>query len=84
MHCVRQMLITPVNDWFSESPINKTVRFRVAFIVVGLRHTCLISILMWYTCAVEGIIKAITHYHYLLIIFERNGCFLFVENVLDL
>ncbi len=46
LHYVRQMVVTPDTDWFSDSP--NTVKLHILewpFIVVSLRHTCAIIML---------------------------------------
>ncbi len=46
LHCVRQMVITPDTDWFSDPP--NTVKLHILecpFIVSSLRHTCAIIML---------------------------------------
>ncbi len=50
LHCVRQMVVTPDSDWFSEPPrtlqYSKTAHLKWPFIVASLRHTCAIIILL--------------------------------------
>ncbi|ROL55047.1 Transposable element Tc1 transposase [Anabarilius grahami] len=57
LHCVRQMVVTPDTDWFSDPPqYSKTAHVRVAFYCGSLRHTCaIISILICHTCEVDGL-----------------------------
>ncbi len=46
LHCVRQMVVTPDTDWFSDPP--NTVKLHILewhFIVASLRHTCAIIML---------------------------------------
>ncbi len=49
LHCMRQMVVTPDTDWFSDPPgppqYSKTAHFRVAFYCASLRHTCAIIML---------------------------------------
>ncbi len=47
LHCVRQMVVTPDTDWFSDPPPN-TVKLHILewpFIVASLRHICAIIML---------------------------------------
>ncbi len=47
LHCMRQMVVTPDTDWFSDPPPN-TVKLHILewpFIVASLRHTCAIIML---------------------------------------
>ncbi len=46
LHCMRQMVVTPDTDWFSDTP--NTVKLHIlewSFIVASLRHTCAIIML---------------------------------------
>ncbi len=46
LHCVRQMVVTPDTDWFSDPP--DTVKLQILewpFILASLRHTCAIIML---------------------------------------
>ncbi len=46
LHCLRQMVVTPDTDWFSDTP--NTVKLHIlewSFIVASLRHTCAIIML---------------------------------------
>ncbi len=49
LHCVRQMVVTPDTDWFSDPPAPpNTIRLHNLewpFIVASLRHTCAIIML---------------------------------------
>ncbi len=48
LHCVRQMVVTPDTDWFSDPPRKKTVKLHIlewSCIVASLRHTCAIIML---------------------------------------
>ncbi len=47
LHCVRQIVVTPDTDWFSDPP--NTVKLHIlewSFIVTSLRHTCAIIMLL--------------------------------------
>ncbi len=89
LHCVRQMVVTPDTDWFSDPP--NTVKLHIlewSFIVSSLRHTCaisccLISILIWHTCEVDDISFTNTDLDRFVNKFDRNGL-LCTEKVLDL
>ncbi len=48
VHCVKQMLVTPDTDWFSDTPNTLKLQLLILewpFIVASLRHTCPITIL---------------------------------------
>ncbi len=45
LHCVRQMVVTPDTDWFSDPPYSKLHILEWPFIVARLRQTCAIIIL---------------------------------------
>ncbi len=46
LHCVRQMVVTPDTDWFSDPPNTvKLHNLEWPFIVANLRHTCAIIML---------------------------------------
>ncbi len=45
LHCVRQMVVTPDTDWFSEYSTVKLHILEWPFIVASLRHTCAIIML---------------------------------------
>ncbi len=45
LHCVRQMVVTPDTDWFSDPPYSKLHILEWPFIVASLRHTCAIIML---------------------------------------
>ncbi len=44
LHCVRQMVVTPDTDWFSDPPPHQYSK-TAHFIVASLRHTCAIIML---------------------------------------
>ncbi len=48
LQCLRQMVVTPDTDWFSDHPGPYTVKLHILewpFIVASLRHTCAIFML---------------------------------------
>ncbi len=59
LHCMRQMVVTPDTDWFSDPPgppqYSKTAHLEWPFIVASLRHTCAIIMLSNQHLEVDGL-----------------------------